>query len=137
MLSASIWRKRTLVIPSCSARSCAAVIISGAKSEEISVPVGAICSAARKPTSPVPAASSSTSWPGCSSSASTIHTETGIVDAAQLLGTRRPALGLLAPAGAALLAIGVGVAHVSSRRSSLPEGVRGSRVTSSNDFGTL
>jgi len=61
MPSASIWRKRTLVIPSFSARACATVIISGAKSEEIRVPPGAICSAARKPTSPVPAASSSTS----------------------------------------------------------------------------
>ena len=57
--------------------------------------------------------------------------------AAQVLGARRPALGLLAPAGAALLAVCVGVGHVSSRRRSLPEGVRGSRVTSSKLFGTL
>ena len=70
------------MIPSRSARACATVIISGTKSEEMSVPPGAICSAARKPTSPVPAASSSTSWPGWSSSASTIQTETGIVAAA-------------------------------------------------------
>ena len=46
------------------------------------MPPGWICSAARKPTSPVPAASSSTSWPGWRSSASTIQTDTGIVAAA-------------------------------------------------------
>ena len=67
------------MIPSRSARAWAAVIISGTKSEEMSVPPGAICSAARKPTSPVPAASSSTSCPGWSPSASTIQTDTGIV----------------------------------------------------------
>ena len=53
------------------------------------------------------------------------------------LGLCAPARGLRGPAGAALLAVVVGLAHVSSRRSSLPEGVRGSRLASSNAFGTL
>ena len=44
-------------------------------------PPGAISSAARKPVSPTPAASSSTRWPGCGSIASTSHCETGIAAA--------------------------------------------------------
>ena len=44
----------------------------------ISVPPGWISSAARKPVSPMPAASSSTVWPGWGSIASTIQVETGI-----------------------------------------------------------
>ena len=55
----------------------------------------------------------------------------------QPLGLGAPATGLGAPAGAALLAVVVGNGHVSSRRSSLPEAVRGSCVASSNAFGTL
>ena len=46
--------------------------------------------------------------------------------AAHRLRLRRPALGRGSPAGAALLAVVGGVGHLSSRRSSLPEGVRGS-----------
>ena len=45
----------------------------------MSSPVGATSSAARKPVSPVPAASSSSVCPGCGSSASISQAETGIV----------------------------------------------------------
>ena len=48
-----------------------------AKSELMSVPPGAMSSAARKPVSPGPAASSSTRWPGWGSIASTSQPETG------------------------------------------------------------
>src|SRR5215217_6155772 len=80
LVSASICLKRTLEIPSSSARRRAVASISGEKSELISVPPGSTSSAASRPVSPVPAASSSSVSPGCGSSASIIHAETGIVD---------------------------------------------------------
>jgi hypothetical protein len=45
----------------------------------ISVPPGAISSAAKKPVSPIPAARSSTVAPGCGCAASSIQALTGIV----------------------------------------------------------
>src|SRR4051794_32434222 len=66
-------------MPSRCARFCAAVSISGTKSEVISVPPGASRSAARKPVSPMPAARSRMVWPGCGSIASIIQTLTGMV----------------------------------------------------------
>src|SRR4051812_47546228 len=73
----SIWRKRTLEMPRCSARRCAAESISGAKSLVISVPPGWIRLAARNPVSPIPAARSRIVCPGCGAIASTIAVETG------------------------------------------------------------
>ena len=49
-----------------------------AASVQMSVPPGRISSAARKPVSPGPAASSSTRWPGWSRACSSIHADTGI-----------------------------------------------------------
>ena len=59
--------------------SWAAESISGTRSELISVPPGWMSSAARKPVSPGPAASSMIVWPGWGAIASTSHVETGIV----------------------------------------------------------
>ena len=67
--SSSSWRNSTLSMPSWAARARATSIIGSAPSEEISVPPGRTSSAAMKPVSPGPAASSSTRWPGWSPSA--------------------------------------------------------------------
>ena len=103
-------------------------------------PPGAISSAARKPVSPTPAASSSTRWPGCGSIASTSQLRDGHRRRLEALVARAPAVGRALPAlahGGAQL-VGVGLASgsrssaggilPSSRRSSLPEAVRGSCV---------
>ena len=93
------------------------------------MPPGAICSAARKPTSPVPGRQLEHLVARLERRARRPSTPTRASSCGPARSARaRPALGLLAPAGAALLAVVVGVGHVSSRRSSLPEGVRGSCV---------
>ena len=76
--SSSSWRNSTLSMPASAARRRATSIIGSAPSLEMSVPPGLTSSAAMKPVSPGPAASSSTRWPGCRSSDSTIATETGM-----------------------------------------------------------
>src|ERR1700722_19165947 len=76
--SSSSCANSTLSVPVCAARARATPSIASAPSLEIRVPPGRISSAAMKPVSPGPAASSSTRWPGCSASPSIIATETGI-----------------------------------------------------------
>ncbi len=72
--------------------------------------------------------------PGCGPTASTIQVETGIVSRRSLLGVRLPRGRGVAPAGPALVLV---VAHLSSRRSSFPDAVRGRRSATSTAFGTL
>ena len=91
LVSASICLKRTLPIPSSSARRCAACSISGAKSEEISVPPG--CDQLGGEEAGVAGAGArarAASGPGCGSIASIIQAETGIVARAQRRRGARP-----------------------------------------------
>ena len=75
--SASMTLNSTLVICSSAARARATSIMPSETSLRIIVPMGCSSSAARSPVSPGPAASSSMRRPGCGSTRSTSHCETG------------------------------------------------------------
>ena len=73
---ASIVRNSTFPSPRAAAPRRAASTMADPRSVEINLPAAPIRSAARKPVSPGPAASSSTVCPGCGSIRSTSHSET-------------------------------------------------------------
>ena len=96
-------------MPSSRARSRATLSIGSTKSEQMSVPPGAISSAAIRPVSAGPAANSSTRWPGWGSIASIIHARDGHRAALHGLAARGPAGGRALPLVAAAGAVPVGV----------------------------